>query len=236
MKRFSTIIAMLLTVTLANAQSRQGTFSVIPRLGVTLSNISHETLTVADAPSLPSVADKGKTKAGMLAGADLQYQATPTVAVSVGAFYAKMGCRYDETDLSEAVAGNHQVYYHNRYNLHYLSVPLMGHVYVAKGLAINAGVQASWLLDDKFIADVTEVTIGKDGSYTYTGQTEKYDEKNPYTKKFEVAIPVGLSYEYMNVVLDVRYHLGLTNLYKSPIDNGNKNRGLVLSAGYKFDL
>ncbi len=236
MKRFYTIIAALALAAAASAQSRQGTFSVIPRLGVTLSNISKEMQPVLDAPSYVSVPSKGKTKSGVLAGADMQYQITPIVAVSLGAFYTQLGCKYDDTDLTEAEVGTHRVYKNTRSNLHYISVPLLGHFYVAKGLAVNAGVQASWLVDNSVQADITNVTIDKNGSYTYTTQVEEMDVENTYAKKFELAIPVGLSYEYMNVVLDVRYHLGLSKVYDSPLDNGNKNHGLVVSAGYKFDL
>ena len=35
----------------------------------------------------------------------------------------------------------------------------------------------------------------------------------------EVAIPLGLSYEYMNVILDARYNVSLTKAGKGDWDN-----------------
>lgn len=236
MKRTLIILAAVITTTMACGQSRTGTFSLIPRVAVTLSNISKESMAFTSSVTNTDSPTRGKTKAGILAGLDLQYQATPMVAVSLGAFYAKMGCRYDDTDLSEAAPGSYDVFANNRFDLHYVSVPLMAHIYVARGLSVNGGVQASFLVDNNMYSDATKVTIGKDGSYTYTGPANTINKGNDLVKKFELSIPVGISYEYENVVIDVRYQLGLTQIYKSPLDQGNKNREVVLSAGYKFDL
>ncbi len=221
---------------LAFAQSRTGTFSIIPRVGVTLANISKESMTLSSLVTKTDYLMKGKTKTGIIAGLDLQYQAMPSVAVSLGGFYTKMGSTYDDTDLSEASPGSYDVYANSRFDLHYISIPLMGHFFVARGLSINGGVQAAFLFSNNIKSDLTQVTIGKDGSYTYTGPGQTLNEENTYAKKFELAIPLGFSYEYENVVIDIRYHMGLTQIYKSPLDQGNKNRGLVLSAGYKFDM
>lgn len=52
-------------------------------------------------------------------------------------------------------------------------------------------------------------------------------------KKVDFAIPVGISYEYMNVILDARYNIGLTKVYDN-IDG--KNSVFTFSAGYRFSL
>ena len=50
---------------------------------------------------------------------------------------------------------------------------------------------------------------------------------------FDLSIPVGLSYEYKNFVLDGRYNFGVTNISK----NGNpKNSVFQFTLGYKFDI
>ena len=120
--------------------------------------------------------------------------------------------------------------------MHYLSVPLMGHFYVAKNFAINAGIQASFLLSNNMHSESTNVTIGTDGSYTYHKETEELNAENKNIRKFDFSIPVGFSYEYENVVLDIHYQFGLSKVYKSLIDNSNKNKAVVITAGYKFDL
>jgi len=53
----------------------------------------------------------------------------------------------------------------------------------------------------------------------------------------DVSLPIGLSYEYMGVVLDARYNLGLTNVDDSPgHDDSCKNRVFTFSVGYRFAL
>ena len=56
------------------------------------------------------------------------------------------------------------------------------------------------------------------------------------------SIPVGISYEYEDFVIDARYNIGLTDVYKKDnvITNlalkGTKNSVIQLTLGYKFDL
>ena len=52
-------------------------------------------------------------------------------------------------------------------------------------------------------------------------------------KTVDFSIPVGLSYEYSNVVLDARYNWGLTKTYEG-VDS--KNSVFQITLGYKFDL
>ena len=50
---------------------------------------------------------------------------------------------------------------------------------------------------------------------------------------FDFSIPVGISYEYMNVCLDARYNIGV-----SKIADGDSGRNSVfqITLGYKFKL
>ncbi len=96
-------------------------------------------------------------------------------------------------------------------NLNYLSIPVLANYYVAKGFAIKAGVQPAFLLAAK--------QDGKDFK----------DE----CKKFDLTIPVGLSYEFSNVVIDARYNFGLTKVGKV---GDAKNSAIELTLGYKFAL
>ena len=56
-----------------------------------------------------------------------------------------------------------------------------------------------------------------------------------YGSTFDLSIPVGASYEYMNVILDARYNLGLTNIYKYDLIK-SKNRVITVTVGYRFNL
>lgn len=102
----------------------------------------------------------------------------------------------------------------------YLAIPVLAQVYVADGFAIKAGVQPAFLLSSKGANSV---------------------DLKDYTNSFDFTIPVGLSYEYMNVVLDARYNIGVTNLVKDekkPLDGFTKlNNGyFTITVGYKLKL
>ena len=98
--------------------------------------------------------------------------------------------------------------------LDYLNVPLTADFYVAKGLALKTGVQFGFLMSAK--AGSEDV---KDAS-----------------EKLNLSIPIGVSYEISNVVLDLRYNMGLNKTNKP--NNGNKARSdlLQITLGYKFAL
>ena len=98
--------------------------------------------------------------------------------------------------------------------LDYLNVPLTGNFYVAKGLALKTGVQFGFLMnakiDNQGIKDACE--------------------------KLNLSIPIGVSYEFSNFVVDFRYNLGLTKTNKN--DNGKKVRSdlIQITLGYKIPL
>lgn len=90
----------------------------------------------------------------------------------------------------------------------YLNIPILANVYVVKGLAVKLGVQPGFLVNKDDAKDV---------------------------KTFDFTIPVGLSYEYANVVLDARYNWGLTKVFDyDGLDS--KNSVFQITLGYKFDL
>ena len=98
--------------------------------------------------------------------------------------------------------------------LDYLNVPIVGNFYVAKGLALKTGLQFGFLMNAKL---------------------DSQDIKD-LCNKVNFAIPIGVSYEIENVVLDLRYNLGLNKTNKA--DNGNKARTdlIQITLGYKFNL
>lgn len=236
MKKALIFTLFAMAATCGSAQSSTGTLSIIPKVGASFSNIFKAEMGFGTNLSGNGGLQKGKTKLGLVAGADLQYQVLSPLAVSLGAYYQQMGCAFDDTDLSHAEPGAYTVFQNSRINLHYLAVPLTAHLYVARHLSLNAGVQFSFLLDNSLYSENTDVTIGRDGSYTYKRKAEKINVKDKFIKKTDISIPVGISYEYENVVIDARYNFGLSKVQTGIVDNGSKNRGFVLSAGYKFDV
>lgn len=55
--------------------------------------------------------------------------------------------------------------------------------------------------------------------------------------KVSLSIPVGISYEYRNVALDLRYNIGVSHVYKeqSPYDT-SRGQTVMLTLGYGIDL
>lgn len=93
----------------------------------------------------------------------------------------------------------------------YLNVPVLANVYVVPGLAVKLGVQPGFMVDKDDAEDVNT---------------------------FDLSIPVGLSYEYNNFVLDGRYNWGVTKINKHSVKGLDDTRNSVfqITLGYKFSL
>ena len=100
--------------------------------------------------------------------------------------------------------------------LDYLNVPLTADFYVAPGLALKTGVQLGFLMNAK------------------SGDTDTKDLCN----KTNFSIPIGVSYEISNFVLDIRYNVALSKVNKYDGGHGEKSRSdlIQFTLGYKFQL
>ena len=219
-KKIVIMMVLLLAVVGAKAQEVEnpvGRFSVIPRIGVSLANWSGLVLEPEKGISL-----KPKYQAGFMGGADVEYRINKSLGITLGAYYARQGMRFPDCELTEnAEKGEYTGIKNHHVNLDYIQVPLMLKVYLVEGLSLNTGVQLGFLQKDK------------NGSITYKDMQET---EAPWpAKKVDVAIPLGLSYEYMNVILDARYNVSLTKAGKGDWDNC-KNKALTFTVGYRFTL
>ena len=96
----------------------------------------------------------------------------------------------------------------------YLNIPILANYYVTKGLAVKAGIQPAFMVSAK----------DQDGNNLKEG-----------CNTFDFSIPLGVSYEYQNFVIDARYNLGLTKINKEG-DKSHKNSVFMFTLGYKFAL
>ncbi len=127
-------------------------------------------------------------------------------------FSLAMGINYSQQ-------GAKQDKYDVTYKMDYLTLPIVANFYIVKGLAIKAGVQPGFNIKSKM--DATTVQAGFEDA----------------VKKFDLSIPVGLSYEFRNIVLDARYNFGLTKMFDmNKVDLNSKNLAFQLTLGYKFTL
>lgn len=171
------------------AQHAVGSVSLKPMVGVSVANFSEL---------------DGKYKAGLAAGAELEYQVSDIVSISAGAIYSMQGSKFGGGKLDLGGLGELKLN-SAKVNLGYINVPVLANVYVVPGLAVKLGVQPGFCVD-------------KDGTNA---------------KGVDLSIPVGLSYEYKNVVFDGRYNLGVTKVFEN---SDAKNSVFQVTVGYKFGL
>ena len=227
MKRIITL-AFLSAISLASfAQSKAGTWSVIPHVGVSIASLTHQSggIEVGDNQSQEV---KPQARPGFTGGVDVMYQASDNIGLSIGLSYVQAGCKYKDVD-------DNGVIWHDHYDrMDYISVPLLAHSYIAPGLSINVGVAPSFLIYGKYHAGMLSYDLDADGHRTNVQEAEIDQDIKKGLRKFALSIPVGISYEYENVVLDARYNVGMLNVYKHGLTA--RNKVFEVSVGYKFDL
>ena len=150
-------------------------------------------------------ADDADARIGFVGGLETEYQATDIFALSAGVLYSMQGCKYDNDKVKTTS------------KLDYINIPIMANVYVAKGLAVKLGVQPAFNVNSEVKFSNGNSSVSKDAD----------------VKSFDFSIPVGISYEYSNVVLDARYNWGLTKVVDG---SDSKNSVFQITLGYKFDL
>ena len=150
-KNIAIMMLLLLSAMGAMAQGGEnpvGKFSVIPRVGVAIANLSDNSIYLATENNREV---KSKSQAGFLGGLDVEYPATDYLGVSLGAYYARQGARWGDYEM--AVNGdtdNNGIKKYtgvkdHRLNLDYVQVPLTLKAYVAPQFAIMAGAQVGFL-------------------------------------------------------------------------------------------
>lgn len=103
---------------------------------------------------------------------------------------------------------------------HYLNVPIVANFYVWKGLALKIGIQPGFLMKAKEKFD--------------NGHTVNWSSD---CNRVDFSVPVGISYDFSRFVVDVRYNIGMTELFKEGIRNDEmRNLVIQLTLGYKFRL
>lgn len=195
-------VAMIATLSVS-AQSEPGKVSIKPMVGMTMATFRGGDV------------EGAKMKIGLVAGAEAIYQVSDMFGLSAGLLYSMQGSKGEDD---------------TKVNTEYLNIPVLANIYLAKGLALKAGVQLGLLTKAK-------------GEYKFDGVKESTDIKD-YMKSTDFSIPVGLSYEINNsFTIDARYNFGLSKLGKESESAHSHvvaakayNSVFMLTLGYKFDL
>ena len=150
--------------------------------------------------------DDADPRIGLAAGAEFEYGLTDNIGLSAGVLYSMQGAKTTEDGADCTL------------KLDYLNVPILANFYVAKGFAVKLGVQPGFKLSSKAKVKVSgaSVELDVDG-----------------IKSVDLSIPVGVSYQYQNIVFDARYNWGVTKIVD---DADSKHSVFQITVGYKFSL
>lgn len=97
-----------------------------------------------------------------------------------------------------------------QFRTHFVNVPLMAVMTTRYGIALKAGLQPEVRVGNRFEGVLSRVNL---------------------------SIPVGVSYEWNHLCLDLRYNIGVTQLYKGDLGGDNcNNRTIMLTLGYGIDI
>lgn len=235
MKKRTILFALAAGVLPAMAQPKVGTVSVLPRVGVALANLPGDKIEVGATNDLTY---SSRYKAGLMAGVDIDWQFMPNLSATIGAQYVQQGAKYGNDGYKVQVTEG--VYKGTGYSdwstqLHYINVPLMLNAYLGTGFAVKAGVQIGFPLSGKMKYTEQQYTMTKDDVKYEKPEHVKYDLNSTLTK-VTFAIPVGVSYEFSNVILDARYNIGLTQFQDIDGFESSKNRVFTFSVAYRLEL
>jgi hypothetical protein len=206
MKKIMMIAAMMVAAISANAQNEVGQLTLMPKAGINISTITGDGI-------------NKKSKVGLVAGIEAEYGISEKFGLQFGLLYSMEG--YKGKGIAVTGQGEQIGAYiaDAKFNFDYLNIPILAQYYVIKGLAVKAGIQPAFNVRGKWSVD---------------GNSGKMKDIGYEPKAFNFSIPVGLSYEYQNFVLDARYNIGVTKLVKDA-DQG-RNSTFAITLGYKFAL
>ena len=198
-----------------------------PKIGFTLAKFPNDKFYSGDRELSDYTA---RYKQGMTGGLEIAYE-HGVASFTAGVMYSNRGTKYndytyEDAGLIEKVSGI-------QYTLHYLEIPLMTGYEIYEGLKIKAGIQPGFLLKAKSMKSKITSEKQKDGQAKVIATEETDRDASDMFKKFDFSIPVGISYEFSNVVIDARYVFGVTensDLIKA------RNGGFTFTVGYGLDL
>ena len=151
-----------------------------------------------------------KMRVGLAAGLEFEYGVAENFGLSAGVLYSMQGVKGKDVWFGSANKAD------ITYKFDYINIPVLANFYITKGLAIKAGIQPGFNVKKKVAVEVAGV---------------KEDATVDDVKGFALSVPVGLSYEFSNVVLDARYNWGLTKAIK---DADSKHSYFTITLGYRI--
>lgn len=210
MKKLFFAAAVLMCSLTAFAQSKEGTFNILPKAGINITTLSNK--------------DNAEVKVGITAGAEVEYLMTRQLSLSAGALFSMQGAKSTTVfrEVDNTTKEIREVDIKNTMEFDYINVPILANYYIIEGLAVKLGIQPGFNIIAK-----RKRTDGVEK------ESKNLSDLGVDVRKVDFSIPIGISYELNDFVVDARFNLGLTevaDLVKS------KNRVFQITFGYQIDL
>ena len=155
-------------------------------------------------------------KAGLTLGAEGEYYIKNWLGISAGLMYSQQGSSLDYSNIDGL-----------KICTEYINVPVLCNFHLGKCFSLKAGLQPGVNLSAKAKAGGVSADLSGSGVDA---------------KTFDIAMPIGMSFAFNNLVIDARYALGLNTAFKGKIDDDNLNNAdlynsvFSLTLGYRFNL
>lgn len=226
------LVLLMATCLSTKAQYQKGDLFLYPRIGFALANVSQQELYY----TIGNGSQKSKMKHGLAAGIEAEAFVSNTFSISAGLFYTNQGFRFPDWAEEDKTERTFSHFDDIHTTMHYVSLPVLLNGYLADGLAVKAGVQLGYLVKASEKYDETWGNIEEGNAHIDMGSSSVNEDITANFNRLDFSIPVGISYEYSNIVIDLRYNIGFTKVFKNiPIENG-RNQVLMVTLGYQLEL
>lgn len=158
--------------------------------------------------------DGGKSKLNFTYGVEYERYITDKFSFAAGVLFTDQGTKFKNTT-EETVL-----------KMYYAAVPVTINYYVLPGLAVKAGLQPAFRVKSQIEQGGTKVDFDR---YLHL----LFNDDDVKINKFDLSIPIGLSYEISNITLDARYNFGVTKVF-SGLDTAVRNQLFIVTLGYKL--
>lgn len=164
MKKLILIAAVMLASVGAYAQHAVGSFTLQPKVGVSIANLTDS---------------KADSRVGFVGGVEGEYQVTDLFSISAGLLYSMQGAKSDSksSTFKSKVTGTTK--------LDYINIPIMANVYVVKGFAVKLGIQPGFKVNSERKTDLKTPLLNVVGS-TET-EAKSFDFSLPVGISYEYA-------------------------------------------------
>lgn len=153
--------------------------------------------------------DDAKMKLNLTYGAEYEYYIYDQFSLAGGLLFTNQGTKFSDNN--------------STLNNYYFAVPITANYYVLPGLALKAGLQPAFRVKTNMKVDGQTYDFDRVMDFLF-------DNSDVKMNKFDLSIPVGMSYEYNGVTLDARYNFGLIKLF-SGVDDTVLNQVIAITLG-----